>query len=107
MIIIGNDTLIYSKSMEIINFLFLNKGSMSTSECSMNYLIPIWLVVGGCGGIVSEFFASAILIYSFFRAFHHRSFTEKIIHIFLFVVPFVLIVVFNLAWFFTGNYNSL
>ena len=79
---------------------------MSTSECSMNYLIPIWLVVGGCGGIVSEFFASAILIYSFFRAFHHRSFTEKLIHIFLFVVPFVLIVVFNLAWFFTGIYNS-
>lgn len=82
-------------------FVFL--GSMNLSECPMNYLIPVWLVVGGSGGIVAEIFIAGLVIYTFFRAFHHRTLTEKLLQIFLFIIPFILVLVFNLAWFFTGK----
>ncbi|CAF0725004.1 unnamed protein product [Brachionus calyciflorus] len=88
--------MVYPTAMIIIGALHLN-------ECPINYLIPIWLIVGGSSGVIVEILTAYVFVYSLFRTFRHRTFAEKIIFIFLIIVPFFTVTVFNIAWFFTGN----
>lgn len=78
-------------------------GSVYKNDCPANYLIPTWLIVFGTGTIASQIIFAVIFCYLVFRAFRQRSVAEKLLYVFLLIIPFIVILVFNLAWFFTGN----
>jgi hypothetical protein len=73
------------------------------NDCPANYLIPVWLIVGGTFTMTAQILCSVIFVYQIFRSFRQRTFAEKIMYILLFICPFIIVVFFNLAWFFTGN----
>lgn len=76
---------------------------MHLSECPINFLIPIWLIVGGSSNILADLMAALLIVYLLFRTFQNRSFTEKLLFVFFIVLPFLIFEIFSIAWFFTGN----
>ncbi|RNA21397.1 hypothetical protein BpHYR1_026871, partial [Brachionus plicatilis] len=78
-------------------------GTLYLGECPINFLIPIWLIVAGSSNILADIMAAFLVIYLLFRTFRRRSFAEKLLFIFFIMLPFLVVEVFNIAWFFTGN----
>ena len=78
-------------------------GGVYKDECPTNSLIPIWLIVAGAFSIVAQVLGSVIFLYSLFRTFRQRKLFEKLVYMFCLIFPFILVLIFNVAWFFTGT----
>ena len=82
------------------------KGSINIDQCSINYLIPVWLIVSGSGAISIEILISLFIGYTILRFFVNKTSCERICIILLVILPIIIIFLFNIAWFFAGKLIS-
>lgn len=78
-------------------------GAINRDQCSINSLIPVWLLVGGSCACSITLLTGTFLIYTVLRFFVRKTFKERLVVILFVLLPLTFLIVFNLAWFFAGN----